>query len=99
MRSFAVMGKGILNWWEGLPGRRRVLYGIPIAWVVLFLFHQAFPLLDQGDRITYAFMEAVPVALVMAWATENELRRRAEAEARAADAECAEGDGAHRDER
>lgn len=63
-------------WWESLPGRRRVQFGIPLAWVVLFVFHQAFPLLSQLERATYAAMEAVPLALLLAWATENELRRR-----------------------
>lgn len=54
----------------------------PVAWVFLFVFHQAFPLLSNGERALYATMEAMPVALVVAWATENELRRRAEREAR-----------------
>lgn len=78
------MGGRLLQWWESLPGRGRVLVGIPVAWVVLFVFHQAFPLLSQLERALYATMEAVPIALVLAWATQNELRRRAEAEARAA---------------
>lgn len=53
-----------------------MLVSIPLAFVVLFLFHHAFPLLSTGERLLYAAMEAVPVALVIAWATENELRRR-----------------------
>lgn len=77
------MGRRLLAWWEALPGHRRVLVGIPVAWVVLFVFHQAFPLLSQLERAVYATMEAVPIALVLAWATQNELRRRAEAERRA----------------
>ncbi|MCW2921715.1 MAG: hypothetical protein JWL76_1589 [Thermoleophilia bacterium] len=52
--------------------------GIPVAWVALFAFHQLFPLLDQVDRAMYATMEAVPIALVLAWATQNEMRRRLE---------------------
>ena len=78
------MGRRLLSWWESLPGRGRVLVGIPIAWAVLFVFHQAFPLLSQLERALYASMEAVPIALVLAWASENELRRRAEAEQRSA---------------
>lgn len=78
------MGRRLVSWWESLPGRGRVLVGIPLAWVVLFLFHQAFPLLSQLERATYATMEAVPIALLLAWATQNELRRRADAERRAA---------------
>jgi hypothetical protein len=74
------MGRRLISWWEGLDGRTRVLAGIPIAFVVLFMFHQFFPKLTTGDRLLYAGMEAVPVALVMAWATQNELRRRAERE-------------------
>lgn len=84
MRSFRRMGRRLLRWWESLPGRGRVLIGIPVAWVLLFGFHQAFPLLSQLDRAMYATMEAVPIALVLAWATQNELRRRADAERRAA---------------
>ncbi len=72
------MARRILNWWEGLSGKGRVLFGIPVAWVVLFAFHQMFPLLSNWDRALYATMEAVPVALVLAWATQNEMRRRAE---------------------
>jgi hypothetical protein len=72
------MSRRFLNRWEVLTGRGRELVGIPVAWVVLFLFHQMFPLLSQVDRAMYATMEAVPVALVLAWATQNELRRRAE---------------------
>jgi hypothetical protein len=86
VRSFVVMGQKLISWWEGLEGRTRVLAGIPIAFVVLFLFHQFFPLLSTGDRLLYAAMEAVPVALVMAWATQNELRRRADREQRIEDA-------------
>lgn len=83
------MGQRLINWWEGLQGRTRVLVGIPIAFVVLFMFHQMFPLLSTGDRLLYAAMEAVPLALVLAWATQNELRRRAEQEQRARDAQHA----------
>jgi hypothetical protein len=86
------VGRRLLQWWESLPGHRRVIIGIPVAWVVLFVFHQAFPLLDQVQRATYATMEAVPIALVIAWATQNELRRRAEADARAAGREEPDGD-------
>lgn len=78
------MSRRLLTWWESRSGRARVLIGIPVAWAMLFLFHQAFPLLSQLERAMYATMEAVPLALLIAWATENELRRRAEAEARAA---------------
>jgi hypothetical protein len=74
------MGTQVLAWWEGLQGRTRVFVAIPIAFVVLFVFHMAFPLLSMGDRALYAAMEAVPVALLAAWATQNELRRRAERE-------------------
>lgn len=66
----------MIRWWESLQGRTRVLVATPCAFVLLFLFHQAFPLLSNRERMLYAFMEAVPVALVAAWATENELRRR-----------------------
>jgi hypothetical protein len=79
------MGRRLLSWWEGLSGRTRVLVGIPLSFVILFLFHEAFfPRLTIGDSLLYAGMEAVPLALVLAWATQNELRRRADAEARAA---------------
>jgi hypothetical protein len=74
------MGTRVLAWWEGLQGRTRVFVAIPIAFVALFVFHLAFPLLSMGDRALYAAMEAVPVALLAAWATQNELRRRAERE-------------------
>lgn len=72
------MGARLLAWWEGLQARTRVLAAIPAAWVVLFVFHQAFPRLSNWDRALYATMEAVPIALLVAWATENELRRRRE---------------------
>lgn len=86
------MGRRLLHWWESLPGRGRVLIGIPLAWILLFVFHQAFPLLSQLERAMYATMEAVPIALLIAWATQNELRRRAEAEARAAGREEPDGE-------
>ncbi len=87
------MGRRLLDWWEGLEGRTRVLAGIPAAFVVLFMFHQLFPRLSTGDRLLYAAMEAVPPALVAAWATENELRRRADAERRDAERDdAADGD-------
>lgn len=79
------MARRLVTWWESLPGRSRVLIGIPVAWVAIFLFHQAFPRLTQLDRAVYATMEAVPVSLLVAFATQNELRRRAEAQARAAE--------------
>lgn len=82
------MGARLLAWWEGLQGRTRVFVAIPLAWVVLFVFHQAFPLLSNWDRALYATMEAVPIALLVAWATENELRRRREQEARQGDSEA-----------
>jgi hypothetical protein len=73
------MGRTLITWWEALPGRSRVLIGIPVAALVLFLFHEAFfPLLSWKQSLMYAVMECVPVALVLAWATQNELRRRAE---------------------
>lgn len=72
------MGRRLQAWWEGLEGHTRVLAAIPVAFVLLFLFHHAFPLLSTGDRLLYAAMEAVPLALLAAWATENELRRRRE---------------------
>jgi len=78
------MGRRLLTWWEALPGRRRVLYAIPVAALALFAFHEAFfPRLTWGDSLLYSVMECVPVALLVAWATENELRRRAAAERRA----------------
>jgi hypothetical protein len=78
------MGRRLLGWWEALPGRSRVLYGIPLALVVLFGFHEAFfPLLDWKRSLTYAVMECVPVSLALAFATQNELRRRAERDDRA----------------
>lgn len=70
------MARRLLGWWEALPGGRRVAYGIPAAAVALFAFHHAFPLLSWQQRLGYALMEAVPLALLVAWATENELRRR-----------------------
>lgn len=78
------MGRRIIEWWESRSGRDRVLIGIPVAAVVLFMFHQMFPLLSWQERLLYSVMEAIPVALLMAWATENELRRRAEIERRTA---------------
>jgi hypothetical protein len=75
------MGRRVLRWWEQLGGRNRVLVGSPLAFVVLFAFHEAFfPLLSWRQSLLYAVMEAVPVALLLAWATQNELRRRADAE-------------------
>ncbi len=72
------MGRRLLNWWEALPGRRQVLYAIPVSAALLFCFHEAFfPLLSWTESLTYAVMECVPVALLVAWATQNELRRRA----------------------
>lgn len=72
------MGRRVLGWWEALPGRRQVPVGMVVAFVVLYCFHQAFfPLLDWKRSGMYAVMECVPVALLMAWATQNELRRRA----------------------
>lgn len=79
------MGRRLLSWWESLSGRGRVLLGIPVVWVALFAFHQAFPRLSQLERAMYATIEAVPIALLLAWATQNELRRRADAEQRAPD--------------
>lgn len=73
------MGRRLLRWWEALPGRARVLLGIPLWAVALFGFHHAFPLLTWQDRLGYSLMEAIPLALLTAWATENELRRRREA--------------------
>lgn len=72
------MERRLLAWWEALQPRTRVLVAIPVAFVVLFMFHQFFPKLSTGDRLTYAAMECIPVALLIAWATENELRRRRE---------------------
>ena len=86
------MSRRILDRWESLTDRGRILTAIPIAWVVLFAFHQMFPLLSQVERGVYATMEAVPVALVVAWATKNELRRRAEREARIAAWEAEHGE-------
>lgn len=55
-----------------------MLVGTPLAFIVLFCFHEAFfPLLDWHQSLLYAVMECVPVALLLAWATQNELRRRA----------------------
>lgn len=81
------MGPRLLAWWESLQGRTRVLAAIPVAWIFLFMFHQMFPLLSNAERALYATMEAVPIALLVAWATENELRRRREREARGASSE------------
>lgn len=79
MRSFALMGRRLLSWWEALPDRGRVAWGIPVALLVLFAFHEAFfPLLTWQRSLMYAVMEAVPVSLVVAFATKNELRRRAD---------------------
>lgn len=86
------MARRLQAWWEGLEGRTRVLVAIPAAFVVLFLFHHAFPRLSTGDRLLYAAMEAVPVALVVAWATENELRRRREQSAGEADTDPTDGE-------
>ncbi len=86
------MSRPILDRWETLTDRGRILTAIPLAWAALFAFHQLFPLLSQVQRATYATMEAVPVALVVAWATKNELRRRADRTARIAAWEAEHGE-------
>lgn len=86
------MGERLLRWWETREPRTRVLVAIPISFVVLFMFHQFFPLLSTGDRLLYAAMECIPLALLIAWATQNELRRRAEQEARTARSTRESGD-------
>lgn len=86
------MGQRLVTWWESLQGRTRVFVAIPCAFVFLFVFHQAFPRLDQGERVLYSLMEAVPIALVVAWATENEMRRRRELEEASRDVGDAPGD-------
>ena len=71
------MGRRLLAWWESLAPRRQVLIGIPTAFVLLFAVHEAFfPLLTWKKSLTYAVMECVPLALLLAWTTQNELRRR-----------------------
>ncbi|MCW2955277.1 MAG: hypothetical protein JWO69_146 [Thermoleophilia bacterium] len=71
------MGRRILTRWESLPPRRQVLWGIPVALVVLYLVHDLlFPRLSHQEAITYAVMECVPLALLLTWTTQNELRRR-----------------------
>lgn len=65
------------TWWESRSGRTRIFVATPVSFVVLFLFHAAFfPRLTTADALLYSLMECVPVALLVAWATENELRRR-----------------------
>ena len=82
------MLRRMLHLWESLPARRQILVATPIAFVLLFLIHASglFPLLTIQRALMYAAMECVPVALVVTFATQTELARRASV-ARAAEAE------------
>jgi len=73
------MGSKLLSKWESLPPRRQVAYATPTLLVLLFGFHEAFfPLLEWTQSLTYAVMECVPLALVVTFATQTELTRRAQ---------------------
>ena len=73
------MARSILSRWESLPPRRQIQLGIPLAFLVLFAVHEAFfPNLTLGRTLGYALMESVPLALVVTYATQVELARRAQ---------------------
>ena len=73
------MFRKLLHRWESLAPRHQIMVATPVAFVVLFLIHASplFPLLDWKRALTYALMECVPVALVLTFATQTELARRA----------------------
>ena len=75
------MMRRLLTWWESLPPRRQIMVATPVAFLLLFLIHASglFPLLTIKRALTYAVMECVPVALVVTFATQTELARRAHA--------------------
>ena len=74
------MGRRLLTWWESLAARHQILVAAPVAFVLLYIIHDAFfPLLTPRKALTYALMECLPLALLLTWATQNELRRRADA--------------------
>lgn len=84
------MGRRLLAWWEGLAPRRQLQVAIPAMLVLLYGVHDLFfPLLSSRKALTYAVMECVPLALIVTWATQNELRRRQAAQ----DAELPEDAG------
>jgi hypothetical protein len=75
------MLRRLLHLWESLPARHQIMVATPIAFVLLFLIHASglFPLLTIRRALTYALMECIPVALVVTFATQTELARRASA--------------------
>ncbi|MCW2973045.1 MAG: hypothetical protein JWN72_1318 [Thermoleophilia bacterium] len=71
------MGRRLLTAWESMPPRRQVLVGAPTMFVLLLVVHLVgFPHLTFARSCAYAIMEAVPLALVVTYATQVELVRR-----------------------
>ena len=76
MATFGQMARSLLRRWEALAPRHQVLLGIVVGFPLLLLVHAAFPLLSWQERLGYAAFEAVPLALLVTFATQTELRRR-----------------------
>lgn len=71
------MGRRLLAYWESLPPRRQVLVGAPTLFVALLAIHLVgFPNLTFARSLAYALMEALPLTLVVTYATQVELVRR-----------------------
>ena len=82
------MARRILAFWESLPPRKQVLFGAPTMFVLLLAVHLVgFPHLTFARSCAYAIMEAVPLALVVTYATQVELVRRETASGGAAPGE------------
>jgi len=78
------MGRRLLAFWESQPPRRQVLIGAPTTFLVLLAVHLVgFPHLTLARSASYALMEALPLALVVTYATQVELVRREAAAGRA----------------
>lgn len=76
----------VLRRWEALPARWQVGAALPAALIALLALHLAlFPHLGVGRSATYAVMEAIPVALIVTFATQTELARRERAARRDGD--------------
>lgn len=71
------MTRRLLARWEALPARWQIIVSTPTLFVVIVLGHVAFfPLVGWVQAIGYAAMEAVPLALVVTFATQVELAKR-----------------------
>jgi hypothetical protein len=72
----------MLRRWERLPARIQVLVAWPACCVFLAAIHLVFfPWLTAARALSYAVFEAVPLALLVVFATQTELARRANAAA------------------